>query len=136
MATSTIKFELLDNFFFGGVMDKNYYVRDFIWNQELLIDVTEVNTYCVIASLAIWVFSFIYFIDFGYFVIFSIEEQIYLYLFLLRMTRVFLKLLWSKQIYNWYCCFFSSDSSFVGDGVFHFIGSVNGNLENLRTGFR
>ena len=80
MATSTIKFELLDNFFFGGVMDKNYYVRDFIWNQELLIDVTEVNTYCVIASLAIWVFSFIYFIDFGYFVILSSEEKIYLFM--------------------------------------------------------
>ena len=30
MTTSTIKFELLDKFFFGGVMDKNYYVRDFI----------------------------------------------------------------------------------------------------------
>ena len=50
----------------------------------------------LIISLAIWVFSFIYFIDFEYFVIFSSEEQIYLFIFIfITMTRVLLKLLCS-----------------------------------------
>ena len=40
----------------------------------------EDNPFSVITSLAIWVFSFIYFIDFGYFVILSSEEQIYLFI--------------------------------------------------------
>ena len=51
-------------------------------NQELLLDVAEDNPYCVIISLAVRVFLFIYLIDFGYFVIFSSEEQIYLFMFI------------------------------------------------------
>ena len=46
---------------------------------ELLLDAADHNPYWVIISLAIWVFSFIYFIDFGYFVKFSSEEEIYLF---------------------------------------------------------
>ena len=59
-------------------------------NQELFLDVAEENPYCVIISLAIWVFSFIYVIDFEYF---ARSKFIYLYLFLLQMTHVLLKLL-------------------------------------------
>ena len=43
--------------FFGGFMDRNYYVRDIIQNQELLLDVVEDNPYGVITSLAIWLYS-------------------------------------------------------------------------------
>ena len=31
-------------------MDRNYYVRTLIWNQELLLDVAEDNHYFVSAS--------------------------------------------------------------------------------------
>ena len=50
-------------------------------NQELFLDVAEDNPYCAIISLAITVFLFIYFIGFGYFVIFPSEEQVYLFIF-------------------------------------------------------
>ena len=70
-------------------MGRNYYVRK-------KLDVAEDNSYCVIASLAIWVFSFIYFIDFGYFIIFYGEEQIYLFIFaFITDDSVLLKLLCS-----------------------------------------
>ena len=51
--------------------------------SELLLNVAEDNHFCVFFFLAFWVFSFIYFIDFGYFVIFSSEEQSYLFIFIL-----------------------------------------------------
>ena len=38
---------------------------------ELLLDAAEDTPYCVIISLTIWVFSFIYFTNSGYFIIFS-----------------------------------------------------------------
>ena len=63
-------------------MDRNYYVRSFIWNLELFSDVAEDDPYCAIVSLAIWVFLFIYFIDFGFSIIFSSKEQIYLFKFI------------------------------------------------------
>ena len=62
-------------------MDKNYYVRNFIQNQKIFLDIAE-DPYCVIKSLAIWVFSFIYFLSFGYFIIFSSQQQIYLFIFI------------------------------------------------------
>ena len=48
----------------------------------------------------------------------------------------------NKHTINTVTCFFLTSSelhpinSFPGDGVFHFIGSVNGNLANFLTGFR
>ena len=51
--------------------------------QELFLDVAEDNPYCVVISVTILVFSFIYFVVFGYFVMFSSEEQIYLFIFIL-----------------------------------------------------
>ena len=63
------------------------------FTSELLLNVAEDNHYCIFFSLAIWVFSFIYFIDFGYFIIFSSEEQSYyiqwaeLYVVNLRETQ-------------------------------------------------
>ena len=48
----------------------------------------------------------------------------------------------NKHIINTVTCFFLSfselhpTSSCAGDGVFHLIGSVNGNSANLQTGLR
>ena len=50
--------------------------------QELFLDVAEDNPYCVVISVTILVFLFTYFIVFGYFGIFSNEEQIYLFTFI------------------------------------------------------
>ena len=119
---------------------------------------SEDNPYYKIISLAIWVFSFIYFIDFRYFVIFSSEEQIclYLYIFIFIFSHIYIYLFiyiyisiyiyrWvvfylsyvALNKHNWYCYLFlpelHSISSFAGDCGFHFISLVNRNLVNLRT---
>ena len=109
-------------------MGRNYYVRDFKIKrlQDLLLDVAEDNPYPVITSLAIWVFSFIYLIDFGYFVILSSEEQMYLFIcfyfyhgwlvFCLSYFAV------NKHTINAVTCFFlsSSDQQFCRWRCFSF----------------
>ena len=81
------------------------------FTSELLLNVAEDNHYCVFFSLAIWVFSFVYFIDFGYFIIFFSEEQSYLFILILIAHDSFFCLsyftLWKLTI-NTVTCFFPS----------------------------
>ena len=69
--------ELFDNCFLVVSWIETVTSESLFKNQELLLDVAQDIPYCVIVSLAIWVISFIYFFDFGYFAIFSSEKQIY-----------------------------------------------------------
>ena len=62
-------------------MDYHVVKSETLLKSKALFRCSKDNPYCVIASLAIWVFSFIYFIDFGYFILFSGEEQTYLFIF-------------------------------------------------------
>ena len=81
-------------------------------NLELFLDTTEDNPYCVIVSLVIWIFSFIYFVYFGFFIIFSSKEQIYLFTFIFitddscfaQVTLISLLLVSSWVTFNQHFC--------------------------------
>ena len=85
-------------------------------NLELFLDTTEDNPYCVIVSLVIWIFSVIYFVDFGFFITFSSKEQIYLFTFIFitedscfaQVTLISLLLVsswvtFNQQFCRWWC---------------------------------
>ena len=82
----------------------------------------------------------IYFIDFGYFLIFSYEGKIDLFIFIPTDDSALISYFaLNKYLISTFFIFsrviFNQERRFAGDCIFHLIGSVNGSFANLRKGF-